>query len=62
MSADEALEKLIHDVNSRCSSLKSAVSLLKGARPEEARELLRLMVEQANTLAAELARHESAGG
>ena len=47
----EALEKLIHDVNSKCASLKQAAPLLREAAPAEARELLKLMIEQARSLA-----------
>ncbi|MBI2362062.1 MAG: hypothetical protein HYV15_01585, partial [Elusimicrobia bacterium] len=38
-------------VNSKCSSLKSAATLLKGAAPAERAELLRLMAGQAKALA-----------
>lgn len=48
---DAALRKLVHDVNSKCSSLKSAAALLKDAAPAEREELLRLMAEQAKSLA-----------
>lgn len=48
---DAALRKLVHDVNSKCSSLKSAATLLKGAAPAERAELLRLMAGQAKALA-----------
>lgn len=49
-----ALKKLVHDVNSKCSSLKGAAALLKDAAPAERAELLRLMAEQARLLAAVL--------
>ena len=52
---DAALKKLVHDVNSKCSSLKGAAALLKDASPAERSELLRLMAEQAQALAAALA-------
>ena len=48
------LDSLIHDVNSKCASLKSAAALLRGASPEEKRELLRLMAQQAEALAKRL--------
>ena len=51
---DTALRKLVHDVNSKCSSLKSAAALLKDAAPAERAELLRLMAEQAKSLCAAL--------
>ena len=54
------LEKLIHDINSKCSSLKDAAKLLPAASPPERSELLALMVRQAKTLADELASFERA--
>lgn len=51
---DAALKKLVHDVNSKCASLKGAAALLKDAPPEERKELLRLMAEQAQALARAL--------
>ena len=52
---DTALRKLVHDVNSKCSSIKGAAALLKDASPTERSELLRLMAEQAQALSAALA-------
>ncbi len=52
------LEKLIHDVNSKCSSLKDAAKLLTGSSPAERKELLALMVAQARSLANALAVFE----
>ena len=54
------LDKLIHDVNSKCSSLKDAAKLLPAASPAEHTELLALMVKQARALADELAVFERA--
>lgn len=45
------LERLIHDVNSKCASLTSAAALLKQASPKEAQELLVLMSEEVRKLA-----------
>lgn len=53
---DAALRKLVHDVTSKCSSLKGAAALLKDAPPAERAELLRLMAEQAKALAQVLAK------
>lgn len=53
---DEALRKLVHDVNSKCASLKGAAALLKDAAPAERAELLKLMAEQAAALAQILAK------
>lgn len=54
------LDKLIHDVNSKCSSLKDAAKLLPASPGAERKELLALMVEQARALAAALAAFERA--
>jgi hypothetical protein len=60
MSADrpKLLEKLIHDVNSKCGSLISAAALLPKSAPGEAREILALMTRQAQALAKTLADGE----
>lgn len=55
----KSLDDLIHDVNSRCSSLKDAAALLRKASAAERAELLPLMVEQARKLADALAEFES---
>ncbi len=55
MTDAEAMRQLVHDVNSKCASLKGAAALLKDATPGERAELLRLMAEQARSLAAALA-------
>ena len=47
---DAALSKLIHDVNSKCASLKSAAALLKRASASERTEFLKLMRDQARFL------------
>jgi hypothetical protein len=54
------LDKLIHDVNSKCSSLKDAAKLLPDASAAEHAELIALMVRQARALADELAAFERA--
>jgi hypothetical protein len=54
----EALEDLIHDVNSKCASLREAAPLLRNAEPAEARELLELMTRQARSLAGVLEAFE----
>lgn len=56
MTDDAALKKLVHDVNSKCSSLKGAAALLKDAAPAERAELLKLMAEQAKALALALSQ------
>lgn len=54
------LDKLIHDINSKCSSLKDAAKLLPDSPAAERKELLALMVDQARALADELAAFERA--
>ena len=54
------LDKLIHDVNSKCSSLKDAAKLLPNSAPAERKELLALMTAQARALADELTVFERA--
>lgn len=54
MTDEAALKKLVHDVNSKCSSLKGAAALLNDASPAERAELLKLMAEQAKALAGAL--------
>jgi len=50
----EKLDTLVHDVNSKCASLKTAVMLLKAAPPNEARKLLGLMGKQARSIAQDI--------
>ncbi|MBI4667642.1 MAG: HAMP domain-containing histidine kinase [Elusimicrobia bacterium] len=54
----ELLERLTHDVRSKCSSLKSAAELLQQASPEEIRELLPLMTEAARNMSQKIADYE----
>ena len=50
-SPDEALDKLIHDVISKCSSLRNAADMLRGVSRQDADELVSLMSQQAGKLA-----------
>lgn len=52
---DDALEKLIHDVRSKCDSLRAAAGLLRDSPPGEREHLLGLMERQARSLASLLA-------
>lgn len=52
------LDDLIHDVNSKCSSLKDAATLLRGLPPAEAKGLLELMTKQALSLADAIEEYE----
>lgn len=60
MSAErrDGLDSLIHDMNSKCASLKTAVSLLRTASSAEARELLALMKRQAGSIMEDIAAYE----
>ncbi|OGR98490.1 MAG: hypothetical protein A2V88_05965 [Elusimicrobia bacterium RBG_16_66_12] len=52
------LDTLIHDVNSKCASLKDAAALLRGMPAAEAKELLDLMTRQALGLADSIKDYE----
>ncbi len=56
------LETLIHGIHSKCAGLKGAATLLKQAKPQEARELLTLMLEQAEALTREIGEFRRGGG
>ena len=49
-----SLDSLIHDINSKCASLKGAAVLLRRGNPKEAKQLLPLMIKQARALARQL--------
>jgi hypothetical protein len=61
MSLD-SLETLIHDVHSQGASLISAAPLLRESSPSEARELLELMIRQAESLTAKLGAYRRSLG
>lgn len=52
--------KLLHDLRSKCSSLKSAAELYKDCSPGEKKEMLALMKAAAGEIAALLALLEKA--
>ncbi len=49
MSAD--VSKLLHDLKSKCASLKSAAELYKDCSPAEKKEMLALMTAAAGEIA-----------
>ena len=53
----DALERLIHDVHSKCASLRKGVALLRVASDSEGQELLRLMDNDAQKLAQQIAAY-----
>ena len=55
---EAALEKLIHDVNSKCASIKNASALLRSTQPQETGELLTMMAQQAEKLAQVITEFE----
>ena len=55
-------EKLVHDVNSKTSSLRTAAAMVKDASDAEAAELLTLMTEQTRKLADAVAAYRRARG
>jgi nitrogen-specific signal transduction histidine kinase len=50
MAARPELSRLLHDVQSKTASLKSAAQLLKDCPPNQAREMLDLMTKEAREL------------
>ena len=58
---EPGFESLIHEVNSKGSSLRDAAELLQKATPEERRVMLSLMSEQARSLANIIAEFEKRG-
>ncbi|MBI4055692.1 MAG: HAMP domain-containing histidine kinase [Elusimicrobia bacterium] len=57
----KALENLIHDLNSKCSSLKGAAVLLREASEQEQRDLLVLIKKQAESLLEAITVFENTG-
>lgn len=53
--------KLLHDLKSKCASLKSAAELYKDCSPAEKKEMLALMNAAAAEIARTLAALEKAG-
>jgi|CXWL01.1.fsa_nt_gi hypothetical protein len=58
----DGLESLIHDMNSKCASLKTAIGLLRTASSEERGELLTLMKQQAKNIAEDIVTFEASVG
>lgn len=54
--------KLLHDLKSKCASLKSAAELYKDCSPAEKKEMLALMNAAAAEITRTLAALEKAGG
>lgn len=53
--------KLLHDLKSKCASLKSAAELYKDCSPAEKKEMLALMNAAASEITRTLAALEKAG-
>ncbi len=60
MSQDNS--KLLHDLKSKCASLKSAADLYKDCSASEKKEMLALMQAAAAEITRTLAALEKAGG
>jgi signal transduction histidine kinase len=56
---DLSLATLVHDINGKCTNLKSAAALLRGAAPKDELELLALMSKQARSLADAISAYEA---
>lgn len=59
MGNDDSLSGLVHDINGKCSNLKSAAALLRGESSKEELELLALMSTQARSLADAISSYEA---
>lgn len=44
------IEALVHDVNAKCSNLRSAAALLRDGKPEQAQELLTILASESERL------------
>lgn len=51
---DERSSRLLHDLRSKCASLKSAAELYKDCSPAEKKEMLALMKQAASEITASL--------
>jgi hypothetical protein len=51
---DEISSRLLHDLRSKCASLKSAAELYKDCSPAEKKEMLALMKQAASEITAAL--------
>lgn len=56
---DGVSSKLLHDLRSKCASLKSAAELYKDCSPAEKKEMLALMKQAAAEITVSLERLES---
>lgn len=57
--SDEVSSKLLHDLRSKCASLKSAAELYKDCSPAEKKEMLALMKQAAAEIAEALGKLEA---
>lgn len=56
---DERSSKLLHDLRSKCASLKSAAELYKDCSPAEKKEMLALMKQAAAEISTSLENLEA---
>ncbi|KAF0155495.1 MAG: hypothetical protein FD189_1411 [Elusimicrobia bacterium] len=56
---DERSSKLLHDLRSKCASLKSAAELYKDCSPAEKKEMLALMKQAAAEITGTLGKLEN---
>jgi hypothetical protein len=59
MENDDSLERLVHDVNGKCSSIRGAVTMLRGEDSKDELELVALMSRAARSLAELLSAYET---
>ncbi|MBI4668721.1 MAG: hypothetical protein HY747_05985 [Elusimicrobia bacterium] len=55
----DSLSRLIHNINSKCASLKGGAELLPNSPPEEVREILELMTQNVKSLAKAIAEYSN---
>jgi len=50
MTQQNDLDKIFHDLESKCSSLKSAIALLRKCSPKDSKEMLSLMIKESQEI------------
>lgn len=56
------IESLVHDVNAKCSNLRSAAALLRDGKPEQAQELVAILASESEKLGRAIADFQGKQG
>lgn len=56
------IDALVHDVNAKCSNLRSAAALLRDGKPEQAQELLTILATESEKLGRVIANFQGKQG